>query len=149
MEERDLFGFLSTFAPRLGRDLCALGRYDEAEPLAVKGRELGQEEDVATQMIWRQVLALVHAHRGEHGEAARLAREAVDIAEQGEALWWRGDALCDLAEVHATAGQHDEAIAALQQALDRYQRKQNLAMIAQIRPRLTALEEEALTHEPA
>jgi class 3 adenylate cyclase/tetratricopeptide (TPR) repeat protein len=142
MEERDLFGFLSTFAPRLGRDLCALGRYDEAELLAVKGRELGQEDDLATQIIWRQVLALVHAHRGEHEEAARLAREAVDIAEQREALNWRGDALCDLAQVCVAAGRHTAAVTALQDALDRFGRKKNLAMVAQVQPRLHALQNE-------
>jgi class 3 adenylate cyclase len=149
MEGRELLGFLSTFAPRLGRDLCALGRYDDAEPLALQGRELGQEDDVATQMIWRQVLALVHAHRGEHQEAERLAREAVDIAELNEALNWRGDALCDLAEVHAAAGRHNEAVVALQDALDLYKRKKNLAMVAQVQPRLQALQHElAATHEP-
>ena len=31
-----------------------------------------------TQHHWRQAQALVHAARGEHGEAERLAREAVD-----------------------------------------------------------------------
>ena len=48
-------GFLSTSAPQLGRSLCALGRYDEAEPLAQLGRELGNEHDFATQTLWRQV----------------------------------------------------------------------------------------------
>ena len=90
---------LSTYAPQLGRSLCALGRYDEAEPLAQLGRELGGEQDFATQMLWRQVQALVHAHRGEHAEAERLAREAVAIAERTDALNHQGDALCDLAEV--------------------------------------------------
>ena len=33
---------LSTYAPRLGRSLCALGRYDEAEPLAQLGRKLDE-----------------------------------------------------------------------------------------------------------
>ena len=34
-------GELSTYAPMLGRVLCLLGRYDEAELLAQRGRELG------------------------------------------------------------------------------------------------------------
>ena len=96
--------WLSTYAPTLGRSLCALGRYDEAEPLAQLGRELGDEQDFATQMLWRQVQARVHAHRGEHAEAERLAREAVAIAERTDALNFQGDALCDLAEVLAAAG---------------------------------------------
>src|SRR5262249_10892533 len=47
-------GELSTYAPMLGRVLCALGRYEEAEPLAQQGRDLGDDEDVTTQQSWRQ-----------------------------------------------------------------------------------------------
>ncbi len=74
------------FPPSSGLSLCALGRYDEAEPLARKGRELGHEHDVYTQVLWRQVQALVHAHRGDHAEAEALAREAVSIGERTDAL---------------------------------------------------------------
>ena len=138
---------LSTLAPQLGRSLCALGRYDEAEPLAQLGRELGDEQDLVTQMLWRQVQARVHAHRGEHAEAERLAREAVEIAERTDGLNLQGDALCDLAEVLAAAGRSDDAADALEQALDRYERKKNLAMVAQVKPRLEALRADpALPH---
>ena len=127
--------WLSTSAPQLGRSLCALGRYDEAEPLARLGRELGSEHDFATQMLWRQVQARVDAHRGEHAQAERLAREAVAIGERTDALNSQGDALCDLAEVLAAAGRGDEAAAALEQALERYERKKNLAMVSHVHRR--------------
>ena len=39
----------------------------------------------------------------------------------------------------ATAGRSEEAAAALEQALERYERKKNLAMVAQVRPKLEAL----------
>lgn len=129
-------GILSTVAPQLGRSLCALGRYDEAEPLAQRGRELGSDDDFATQMLWRQVQARVDAHRGRHDEAERLALEAVAIGEQTDALNYQGDALCDLAEVLAAAGRSDDAATALTQALDRYERKRNLAMARRVRQRL-------------
>jgi tetratricopeptide (TPR) repeat protein len=135
-EEQGNLMVLSTFAPTLGRSLCMLGRYDEAEPLAQLGRELGDEQDAATQMYWRQVQALVCSHRGQHEEAERLAREAVSVAEGTDALTFHGDALCDLAEVLKNAGRRREAEALLEQALERYQRKQNLPMAAQIRQRL-------------
>ena len=45
MEEQGHRSGLSTFAPMLGRELCVLGRYDEAEPLARLGRELGDPGD--------------------------------------------------------------------------------------------------------
>jgi tetratricopeptide (TPR) repeat protein len=93
--------------------------------------------------LWRQVQARVHAHRGEHGEAERLAREAVAIAERTDSLNNQGDALCDLAEVLAAAGRGDEAAGALEQALERYERKKNLAMVTQVRPKLKELRKAA------
>jgi tetratricopeptide (TPR) repeat protein len=141
-EAHGLRSLLSGYAPALGRSLCKLGRYDEAESLAQLGRKLGNEQKAATQMLWRQVQALVDAQRGEHRAAEMLVREAVAISERTDALNWQGDALCDLADVLATVGRGDEAAAALEQALDRYQRKQNLAMVAQVRPQLDALRAE-------
>jgi class 3 adenylate cyclase/tetratricopeptide (TPR) repeat protein len=133
-------GFLQTFAPLLGRSLCVLGRYEEAEPLAQLGRSLDETgQDIYTQALWRQVQALVHASRDQHAEAIALAREAVAIVEPTDALSIQGDAFCDLAEVLRAAGRSDEALAALEQALERYGRKKNLAMVAQVRPRLEAL----------
>ncbi len=136
LEKGGGLALLSTYAPYLGRSLCMLGQDDEAEPLAQRGRELGAEGDVLTQMLWRQVQALVCAHRGQHEEAERLAHEAVALAERTDGLNMQGDALCDLAEVLHSAGRPHEAKATLEQALDRYERKRNLAMVAQVRQRL-------------
>jgi class 3 adenylate cyclase/tetratricopeptide (TPR) repeat protein len=124
------------YGARLGRCLCALGRYDEAEPWAQLGRNAGLSE---TEWIWGQVQALVHAYRGEHEAAEREAREAVDRAERTDQLSFQGDALADLAEVLVAAGRTEEAAEAYEQALDRYGRKKNLAMIAQVQPRLDTL----------
>jgi tetratricopeptide (TPR) repeat protein len=131
---------LSTYAPMLGRSLCALGRHDEAEPLAQQGRTLGHEQDLATQALWRQVQARVLADRGQHADAETLAREAVAIIERTDGLNFQGDALCDLAEVLTAGGRSDEAAAALTQALDRYERKRNLAMARRVRARLADLQ---------
>jgi class 3 adenylate cyclase len=135
-EEHGHLTFHAHFAAVLGRWLCALGRYDEAEPLAQLGRKLEFQEP---EWVWRQVQARVHAHRGEHAEAERLAREAVAIVEQTDQLSYQGNALCDLAEVLAAAGRAEEAAEALERALDRYERKKNLAMVEQVRPKLEAL----------
>jgi tetratricopeptide (TPR) repeat protein len=141
LEERGDRSHLSTMAPQLGRSLCALGRYGEAEPWVQRGRELGNEEDASTQALWRQVQALVCSHRGQHEEAERLAREAVAISERTDGLNLQGDALCDLAEVLERADQPREARAMLQEALERYERKRNQAMAAQVRQRLGADED--------
>jgi tetratricopeptide (TPR) repeat protein len=81
----------------------------------------------------------VLARRGQHDEAERLANEAVAVGEDTDRLNGQGDALCDLAQVLAAAGRSDEAADALEQALGRYERKENLAMVAQVRDRLGAL----------
>ena len=133
-------GELSTYAPMLGRVLCALGRHDEAELLARRGRELGDHEDVMTQHPWRQAQALVYSARGQHAEAERLAREAVDLSLRGDSPLKQGEALSDLAEVLEAAGRRDEAAAALREALDRYERKPIIPLARRTRERLAALQ---------
>jgi tetratricopeptide (TPR) repeat protein len=140
LEAREAYAILSTYAPHLGRQLCALGRYDEADPLAGRGRELSESEDAVTEALWRQVGALVHASRGEHGDAERLAREAIAIIETTDGLRWQGDAHTDLAMVLETAGRRDEAAVELREALDRYERKQTVPFARWARERLAAHE---------
>jgi class 3 adenylate cyclase/tetratricopeptide (TPR) repeat protein len=132
---------LSTYAPRLGRVLCALGRYEEAEKLARKGRELGLPEDLVTQFEWRRVQALVHSARGEHAEAEQLARESVRFAFETDSPVWQGQALCDLGEVLQAADQLNEAAATLEQALECYERKEIIPLSRRVRERLAALQE--------
>jgi len=139
LEARDRRSNVSTFAPRLGRSLCELGRYDEAEPLAQLGRELGGKQDAATQLLWREVQARVYASRAQHAKAEALAREAVAIAEATDWPNDQGSAFCDLAEVLNSAGRTEEAAAALTQALKRFERKKNLAMAERVRARLEEL----------
>jgi tetratricopeptide (TPR) repeat protein len=139
VEQQGHRAILWTFAGWLGRELCAIGEYDEAARWAHVSQEVGGEDDVVTQMLWRQVQAVVHAQRGEHAEAEPLARRAVDLAEPTDWLTFQGDALCDLAEVLAAAGRVEEAADAYERALDRYGRKKNLAMVAQVQPRFDAL----------
>ena len=72
-----------------------------------------------------------------HAIPPRDAAEfALRIAEQTDALNLQGDALCDLADVLAAAGRGDEAGEAFEQALERYERKKNLAMVAQVHEHL-------------
>ena len=132
-------GELSTYAPMLGRVLCLLGRHEEAEPLAERGRELGDPEDVATQQSWRQTQALVYSARGAHVEAERLGREAVDLALRTDSPLRRGEAFCDLAEVLEAGGHRDAAAAALRDALDCYERKPIIPLARRTRERLAVL----------
>ena len=135
--ERGETAFLSTYALLRARTLCALGRYEEAEPLARQGGELAHEDDVG---LWRQVAALLRAHHGDHAEAERLAREAVGLMQETDSPWWQGDALYDLGEVLAAAGHHEAAANAFQEALALYERKQIVPLARRTRERLAVLQ---------
>ena len=141
MEEHEAFAQLSTYAPWLGRVLWGLAEYEEADALADKGRELGDPQDATTQMLWRQVKALVRGSAGQHQEAGRLAREAVAIADGTDGLRFQGDAYSDLAEVLEAAGRRDEAVAAWSEALDRYEHKGIIPLARRVRERLATLQE--------
>ncbi len=141
LEATDDHAHLSSYLPLLGRTLCLLGRFDEAEQLAKRAREI-DEDDPMTQTYICQVLARVHTHRGTLAEAERLAREAVTESERTDSLNMQAEALCDLAEVLSAAGRPDDAAAALEQALDRCRRKKNLAMAGRVRERLLELRAE-------
>jgi tetratricopeptide (TPR) repeat protein len=120
-----------------------LGRFDEAEQAADRGRSLEETlGGLVPDYLWRQVLARVHAHRGELAEAERLAREAVAASEQTDSLDGQCRVFWDLAEVLVAAGRLDEAEAAFEQALDRCRRKKNLALGRQVRERLVELRAE-------
>jgi tetratricopeptide (TPR) repeat protein len=140
MEASGSTSLLSTYAPRLGCVLCALGRYDEAEPLAARGRELGDPEDVMTQEVWRGAQALVISARGYHDEAEQLAREAAEFALRSDSPLLRGDALSILAQVLDNAGRRDEAAIVLRQALVEYESKPIVPLARRVRDRIAAFE---------
>jgi tetratricopeptide (TPR) repeat protein len=141
LEASGQLGFLSTYAPMLGRELCALGRYDEAAEAARLGRQAVEEHDIGAQALWRQVQARVHASRGEHAEAEPLARAAVEMLTETDALPAQARAHSDLAGILDAAGRRDEAAAALHEALECYERKQIIPLARRTREQLATLEQ--------
>jgi len=135
-------GFLESYLGMLGRTLCQLGRFDDADQVVRRARAVeekhGVELDPGSWHTWRQVLARVHAHRGELAEAELLAREAVALSGRNDSLDAQCFALWDLAEVLAAAQRPAEAADALGQALDRCRQKKNLALANQVDARLEA-----------
>jgi tetratricopeptide (TPR) repeat protein len=142
LEESDHSSFLSTQAPKLGRWLCLAGRYDDAERYARLGRDLGDERDHATQTLWRQAQALVHSGRGEHEEAERLAREAVQVADRSDNLNSQGETRADLGLILTAAGRGADAAPVLEEAIDRFERKRNVVMAGRARERLAEIRKE-------
>jgi tetratricopeptide (TPR) repeat protein len=130
--------YLSWAAPRLAQTYYALGRLEDAEAWAGRAAELVASDDPET--LWRQVRAKVLARRGEHAEAERLARQALEICEETDVLNDQGEAFADLAEVLALAGRQNAAAEALEQALSRYERKENVVMAERVRARLAEVQ---------
>jgi class 3 adenylate cyclase/tetratricopeptide (TPR) repeat protein len=116
-------GHGSTSGAYLAVALCRLDRFDEAEELATIARATGADDDMATQASARSAQALVRSARGEHEEARRLAREAVDLYAGAQSPWFHGDTLMVLSEVSRAAGLPEEAAEAASAALAAYERK--------------------------
>jgi class 3 adenylate cyclase/tetratricopeptide (TPR) repeat protein len=123
LEQMGEKSFWSTKACELAQAIYLQGRYEEAEKWAREGAEVGAEDDVATQLLSRQVLAKVAARRGELDEARRLVSEAAPIADAVEAPQHQGNAALDFAEVLWLAGDLDGAIAEAERAVAYYRQK--------------------------
>jgi tetratricopeptide (TPR) repeat protein len=135
-------GFNSTLTAILALALCDLGRFDEAETFAERGRGLSAEDDFASQAAWRMAMARITSNRGEHDAALALADEAVTITESTDYLAWQAETLEIRGHVLSAAGRTEEARAAFETALERYERKGVIPSAARIRERLEALEHE-------
>jgi class 3 adenylate cyclase/tetratricopeptide (TPR) repeat protein len=129
----------STSAAYLAVILGRLGRFDEAEEIATIARTIGADDDLATQASARSAQALVRSARGDHEEARRLARGAVDLYAGAQCPWSLGDSFMRLAEVARAADEREEAEEAARAALDVYQRKGNEPAAASARALLDEL----------
>jgi tetratricopeptide (TPR) repeat protein len=125
--------FLSTVAGELARVLYAQGRYDESEAMSRKAEELADEDDIASQALWRSARAKVLARRGRNEEALLLAWEAVELIGRTDAHVSKAETLVDLAEVLRLAEREDEAEAALDEAVALFDAKGGVAAAESIR----------------
>jgi tetratricopeptide (TPR) repeat protein len=123
-------GNLSGVAVDLADVILSQGRPEEALELTRISERAGAPNDPDSQVAWRRIRARVLAGRGEHEEAERLARAAVEVAFETDFLSFQGLALEDLAEVLLLGGQPQEAEAALREAIDVFERKGNVVSAA-------------------
>jgi tetratricopeptide (TPR) repeat protein len=136
-------GYRYMAVSQLAASLCVLERLDEAEELARAAEAFAPNDDVSSQMLWRQVRAQVFARRGERAEAEQLAREAVSLAQQTDMLNFHANAHADLAEVYIVAGRIEEAGKELEQALSLFERKGNVVAATRTRRILEELKARA------
>jgi class 3 adenylate cyclase/tetratricopeptide (TPR) repeat protein len=132
--------FYSTMVATHGWTLARLGRLDEAEESARKGREASPPDDWASQIVWREAMALVEAQRWNLEEAERLAREAVGLTEGVDYLPQMADAWADLGFVLRLAGRKEEAADALMQSLTLREAKGDVVRAERVRQELAALD---------
>jgi class 3 adenylate cyclase/tetratricopeptide (TPR) repeat protein len=122
-------------APNLAEVLHQLGRDEEALRFTEEA-EAAAFLDVPEQFLWRKARAKVLAARGDGGQAERLAREAVSLAERTDHLEEHADALMTLAEVLRRAGRAAEAEPALVEALRLCERKGSTVLAERARAAL-------------
>jgi tetratricopeptide (TPR) repeat protein len=132
-------GYLSTQAVYLAETVYASRDLDEAERWLAVAEGAGASDDMATVTQLRSIRAKLLAHRGEHDDATREARSALELLARTDSLNILADAHVDLATVHRLAGRSDEEAAALQEALSLYERKENRVAATRTRDALRGL----------
>jgi tetratricopeptide (TPR) repeat protein len=132
-------GVRSTTAALLARAVLGQGRIDEAERFTEVAEELGEPDDLLTQIVWRSVRARVASARGSFDEAERLAREAVELGRETDFVNFLADALIDLAAVLDDAARGTETSPLIEEAVRLYEEKGNTVSADAARARLDAL----------
>ncbi|WP_432206456.1 BTAD domain-containing putative transcriptional regulator [Mycobacterium paraffinicum] len=119
-------------AALLGRTCLALDQDAEADELCTESERLAGHALKAS-IAWRTLRARLLSRGGEHGEARRLAQEAVALAERTDALVDHGDACLALATALGAAGDVAGARAAAERAVELYERKGAAALAERAR----------------
>ena len=123
----------------MARELCHLGRFDEAERLLEEARTVPSPGS-GVRVMATAAEALLLAHRGEFEQAEELARLAVATAEtRTDTVPWQAYTHEDLATVLERAGRVDEAREELERALAIWERKGCLPCAQRIRDQIAAL----------
>ncbi len=117
---------LGTRSAELAETLLLQGLDDEADRRSVIARRLGARDDLSTQIAWGSTRAKLLARRGELVDAERVAREAIRLSENTDALVDRANAMLALGEVLRMAGRPHEAAGAVEKAIELLDRKGNV-----------------------
>ena len=130
--------FRSTISAQLAIVLQRLGERSEAERFAAIAQEIGDADDILTQVGWRQARARLAADAGDVDEALRLAAEAVDLAAATSDGLMRADTLATEGEVLEAVGGAEASEPPLREALQLYEAKGDVVSTQAIKDRLAA-----------
>jgi hypothetical protein len=118
-------GFVASRCAQLAIMLARQGRLDEAEYFTDLAQQGAQADDLLNEALWRRARAGLLARRGASAEAEALAREAVDMLAETDALNERAESILDLAYV-LQRSHPDEAATLGGDAVRLYRRKGHL-----------------------
>jgi len=130
--------FRSTIAALLAQVLWCQNKLEEAGVFADVAKDISEPDDVLSQVTWRGARAKILSRLGDHAEAERLAREAVQIVSETAELSLHADALSDLAEVLAGSPNQKSAKAVVDEAFALYELKGDRTSADRIRRLLPA-----------
>jgi class 3 adenylate cyclase/tetratricopeptide (TPR) repeat protein len=133
--------YRSTMAAMLARLVREQGRHDEALELSKTAEGATAEDDMDSQVLWRLVRAPILAQSGQMEEAEALARSALTLALQTEAVDLQADALAELASVLKTVGKAGEAGRYIADAIGLYTQKGNVVAAKRAATLQAALDE--------
>lgn len=136
LEEAGDRGYLSTACAILAEAYYELGRLDDAYAQTLRSEELGASDDLANEEQWREARAKVFARRGEAEQAEKLAREALEIAQQTQHP--DGEALLTLGKVLELVGKPEEAARHYKAAVESFEQKGVVPLAERARERLGA-----------
>jgi tetratricopeptide (TPR) repeat protein len=122
----------------LARDLCHLGRLEEAEPLLRQAQSV--RPGPFERSLGSAIEALLLSARGDFEQAEAKVRGGITVAEaETESPWLQAWGYEDLATVLERAGRIDDARAALERALDVAERKRCLPYASRLGAKIDSL----------
>jgi ATP/maltotriose-dependent transcriptional regulator MalT len=126
------FSRLASRAGDLAEALYRQGRVDEAAEWAYTAEMYSASDDLDARVLWMPVAAKLAAHGGDFARAAEIGRDAVVLAESGDALNRTARAYADLAEVYKLAGKEEVARQHLESAFSLYEAKANVVEASRV-----------------
>jgi Flp pilus assembly protein TadD len=126
LEQRGGQRYLATRSAALAEVLYQQGELEQAARRNRLARSGSTSDDVPTEWRWRTVEAKLTARTGDFAGAERLARAAVELLVDTDALNHQAACLLSLGEVLSLAGRSGEAAIAFEQASELFERKGNV-----------------------
>ncbi len=131
--------FRSTIAGQLAGVLQRLGETADARRYADVAAEIGDDDDILTQVLWRLARARLAAGAGEAEDAERYAAEAIERADRTTDGLLRAEAYETLGDVLEALGRRESAGPPWREALQLYEAKGDVVSARALSERLAAV----------